>query len=95
MAPGPCDVGQRERRLRLDAHRRRDLPALAEVARGALAPVPSVAMPPLPFSPVKFSGLIERVLASRQPRQVAEAEAQTVESRLGHERRRGEERGEE
>src|SRR5689334_1189224 len=31
-------------------------------------PVPSVAMPPLPFSPVKFSGLIERVsaFASRQ-----------------------------
>jgi hypothetical protein len=27
-------------------------------------PVPSVAMPPLPFSPVKFSGLIERDLAS-------------------------------
>jgi len=32
-------------------------------SRAACAPVPSVAMPPLPFSPVKFSGLIERVLA--------------------------------
>src|SRR5579871_1508688 len=31
--------------------------------RAALAAGPSVAMPPLPFSPVKFSGLIERVLA--------------------------------
>ena len=29
-----------------------------------MAPVPSVAMPPLPFSPVKFSGEIERVFAS-------------------------------
>ncbi len=29
-----------------------------------MAPVPSVAMPPPPFSPVKFSGLIERDLAS-------------------------------
>src|SRR5690554_3249287 len=26
-------------------------------------PVPSVAMPPLPFSPVKFSGLMERLFA--------------------------------
>ena len=32
--------------------------------RAQEAPVPSVAMPPLPFSPVKFSGEIERVLAS-------------------------------
>ena len=32
-------------------------------SRATLAPVPSVAMPPLPFSPVKFSGLIERVFA--------------------------------
>src|SRR6476646_8240061 len=30
----------------------------------AFAPVPFVAIPPFPFSPVKFSGLIERVLAS-------------------------------
>jgi hypothetical protein len=29
-------------------------------SRAAFLPVPSVAMPPLPFSPVKFSGLIER-----------------------------------
>jgi hypothetical protein len=28
-----------------------------------LAPVPSTAMPALPFSPLKFSGLIDRVLA--------------------------------
>ena len=33
-------------------------------SRAGPAPVPSVAMPPLPFSPVKFSGLIERVSAS-------------------------------
>src|SRR5438552_818134 len=33
-------------------------------SRAAAAPVPSVAMPPRPFSPVKFSGLIERVSAS-------------------------------
>ena len=32
-------------------------------SRAACAPVPSVAMPPRPFSPVKFSGLIERVFA--------------------------------
>jgi hypothetical protein len=30
--------------------------------RAQLAPVPSVAMPPFPFSPVKFSGEIDRVL---------------------------------
>ena len=29
-------------------------------SRAAFLPVPSVAMPALPFSPVKFSGLIER-----------------------------------
>ena len=33
-------------------------------SRAAFLPVPSVAMPALPFSPVKFSGLIERVWAS-------------------------------
>src|SRR5579859_5429296 len=33
-------------------------------SRAAALPVPSVAIPPLPFSPVKFSGLIERDLAS-------------------------------
>ena len=32
-------------------------------SRAALAPVPSTAMPALPFSPVKLSGLIERVFA--------------------------------
>jgi len=32
-------------------------------SRAAPAFVPSVAIPPLPFSPVKFSGLIERVWA--------------------------------
>src|SRR5690349_19610651 len=32
-------------------------------SRAALAPVPSVAMPPLPGSPLKFSGLMERVTA--------------------------------
>jgi hypothetical protein len=32
-------------------------------SRAAFLPVPSVAMAALPFSPVKFSGLIERVLA--------------------------------
>ena len=29
-------------------------------SRAAFLPVPSVAMPALPFSPVKFSGLIDR-----------------------------------
>jgi hypothetical protein len=33
-------------------------------SRAALAPVPSVAIPALPFSPVKLSGLIDRVFAS-------------------------------
>ena len=46
----------------LDDDEGRDLPALAEVAR-LRRRGPSVAMPPLPFSPVKFSGLIERVCA--------------------------------
>src|SRR5438128_1807224 len=32
-------------------------------SRAAFLPAPSVAMPALPFSPVKFSGLIERDLA--------------------------------
>ena len=32
-------------------------------SRPGPAPVPSVAIPPRPFSPVKFSGLIERVSA--------------------------------
>jgi hypothetical protein len=32
--------------------------------RAAFLPVPSVAMPPLPLSPVKFSGLIDLVSAS-------------------------------
>src|SRR5438876_12144703 len=32
-------------------------------SRAAFLPVPSVAIPPLPFSPVRFSGLIERVFA--------------------------------
>ena len=32
-------------------------------SRAAFFPVPSTAMPPFPFSPVKFSGLIERVRA--------------------------------
>src|SRR5215217_7128520 len=32
-------------------------------SRAATAPVPSVAMPPAPFAPSKFSGLIERVTA--------------------------------
>ena len=31
--------------------------------RAWILPVPSVAMPPLPFSPVKFSGEMERVFA--------------------------------
>src|SRR5271154_2902432 len=34
--------------------------------RAWMAPVPSVAIPPPPFSPVKFSGLIERDLASER-----------------------------
>ena len=50
--------------------------------RAGLAPVPSVAMPPLPFSPVKFSGLIERVLAEdsrdRLPRFIPRPENSTV-----------------
>src|SRR5262245_53248663 len=33
-------------------------------SRDAPLPVPSVAIPALPFSPVKFSGEIERVLAA-------------------------------
>jgi hypothetical protein len=32
-------------------------------SRAASLPVPSVAMPPSPLAPVKFSGLIERVRA--------------------------------
>ena len=32
-------------------------------SRADSLPVPSLAMPPLPFSPVKFSGLMERVFA--------------------------------
>src|SRR5438128_9649559 len=32
-------------------------------SRAAIAPVPSVAIPALPFSPVKFSALIERDFA--------------------------------
>ena len=32
-------------------------------SRAQLAPVPSVAVPALPFSPVKFSALMERVFA--------------------------------
>ena len=32
-------------------------------SRAQPAPVPSVAMPPWPLAPVKFSGLIERVCA--------------------------------
>src|SRR3982750_1786005 len=32
-------------------------------SRAASAPVPSVAMPPPPLAPLKFSGLIERVCA--------------------------------
>src|SRR3954471_19270564 len=32
-------------------------------SRAAPAPVPSVALPPSPLAPVKFSGLIDRVLA--------------------------------
>src|SRR5471030_2164333 len=33
-------------------------------SRAGPAPVPVVAIPPLPFSPLKFSGLIDRVWAS-------------------------------
>ena len=33
-------------------------------SREALEPVPSVAMPPLPFSPVKFSGEMDLLFAS-------------------------------
>jgi hypothetical protein len=32
-------------------------------SRAQFIPVPSVAIPALPFSPLKFSGLMERVLA--------------------------------
>ena len=35
--------------------------------------------PPSPFSPVKFSGLIERDLGARQPAQIGEAGDQPVE----------------
>ena len=63
IAPGPVDVGQRERLARLDADGGRDLPALAEVARAALRRCPRWPCRALPFSPVKFSGLIERVFA--------------------------------
>jgi hypothetical protein len=37
----------------------------------ALVPVPVVAIPPLPFSPEKFSGLIERLFASPQLKKVS------------------------
>ena len=59
---GPVDAGEGRRGTALDPDRRRDLPADSEVAR-AVAPVPSVAAAPLPFSPVGFSALIERVTA--------------------------------
>jgi hypothetical protein len=57
------DLGERERFARVDDDKWIDLPALAEVARGRRR-ASLVAMPPFPFSPVRFSGLIEKVLAS-------------------------------
>ena len=54
-------------------------------SRAARAPVPSVAMPPLPFSPVKFSGLIERVWAAdkrgRLPRFISKPSNSSVSAR--------------
>jgi hypothetical protein len=64
MAAGAGDVGEGEGFPGLDADGGGDLPAAAEFARAVGLPVPSVAMPPAPFSPVKFSGLIERVRAA-------------------------------
>ena len=57
--------------------RRRDLPSRPS-SRPGPAPVPSVAIPPRPFSPVKFSGLIERVSASARRHTFAEPDAQSV-----------------
>src|SRR6266850_3255576 len=55
-------------------------------SRAAFLPVPSVAMPALPFSPVKFSGLIERDLAFetryRLPRPRSRPPAASAASRL-------------
>ncbi|MEZ4715087.1 MAG: hypothetical protein R2851_03205 [Caldilineaceae bacterium] len=41
-------------------------------SRAESAPVPSVALPPAPLAPVKFSALIERGLCVGKARQVAE-----------------------
>jgi hypothetical protein len=61
------DVGEDALLAGLDADRGRDLPplpfAIRPRPRAWTAPVPSIAMPPLPLSPVKFSGEMERVLA--------------------------------
>src|SRR5579859_6447322 len=62
IAPAPLISANRRvspGEMRIDGEIFQPLPK----SRAAFAPVPSVAMPPLPFSPVKFSGLIERDLA--------------------------------
>src|SRR5262245_14068839 len=68
-------------------------------SRAAFAPVPLVAMPPLPFSPVKFSALIERVRAldkrDRLPRCMPRPSKRDVvmvlKSSLGHQHQKEEE----
>ena len=60
---GTGDVRHGERLARRDVDVGRDLPTPAQVLGGPRRAVPSADIPPLPFSPVKFSGLIERVFA--------------------------------
>ena len=85
----PRDVGHGERGLRLDAHRRRDLPALAEVARG-LRPRPLHGHPGLALLPGEALRADRAGLRGGEARQVAEAEAQAVEGGLGEKGRRRE-----
>ena len=52
-------------------------------SRAAAAPVPVVARPPCPLAPLKFSGLIERVLAPDRRYQIGHACRQAVERARG------------
>ena len=74
IAPGPwmsASVNVSPALIRIDGETFQPWPR----SRAAFAPVPSVAMPPLPFSPVKFSGLIDRVFArDRRDRSQVHAE---------------------
>ena len=59
---GTFHIGEQAGFAGLNDDRRRYFPADAELPRRP-RPVPSVARAPVPFSPVKFSGLIERLRA--------------------------------